>query len=106
MRLTVHRQRKRQKNGKPHRQPVTLHRSVEVDRLGRKLPNKPLQRGANKEGVGFRPDSFFNFRERVGKERVIIYRASELGSCTKFLVAKRLGYDEMEPPDDAAGWFK
>jgi hypothetical protein len=35
------------------------------------------------------------------KDGRIVYRASALGSCTKALVAARMGYDAIAPPSDA-----
>ena len=39
------------------------------------------------------------------EEGTVIYRASGLGSCTKMLVAQRLGYRPMATPQRAQGWF-
>lgn len=35
----------------------------------------------------------------------VVYRASELGGCTRFLIGKRMGYTEMPPPAKFQGYF-
>lgn len=36
---------------------------------------------------------------------MIVYRASELGACTRRLTLGRIGYDAMEPPEKYQGYF-
>lgn len=35
----------------------------------------------------------------------IVYRASELGGCSRFLIGKRMGYTEMPPPENFQRYF-
>lgn len=35
----------------------------------------------------------------------VVYRASELGGCSKALIAKRMGYTEMSPPAKFQGYY-